>query len=1079
MRICFVALEILGPFTGGGIATALAGQAEHHAREHDVTVLYVHPNLSAEDAPEWEEYYAARNIRFVRAEFDTFYPRDNIQKRSFAVKEYLQSWGEEFDVIYFHDYLGLGYYTALTRQLGLGFANTRLGTVIHGPSEWARSLNMVSAAAEDITLYEMERKQAEYSDFTVAPSQHILDWCTEQGWRLPDDTRPISNILPHRIDLHTGLRQGDLVTGIEEVAYFGRLEIRKGFFTFLDTIKYMHKNGLKLPRKITFLGAFCTNSDRNAASTVLEYAQSWDCEIQFLNNYDHEAAIRYLVTNRPLTIVPSMDESFGLTAYECLSFGVPTLFSNRGALVTLPAAPEREAVLFEPRANVLAKRISEALETGVVIGAVAGEHLRAGESWDKLLADLSGPVPPVDSWGKTVSIDDLTRQSVGEAPAVFMPPEGLGTAEPLVSVILVHHNRPSTLAEALKSVLAQTYTNIEIIIVDDGSTAQAFRTVESMVAEAGDDRVHLYRQENRYLGAARNFGVSHARGDYLMFMDDDNFALPNEVETFVRVAVSTGADVLNTVSRLFRSAGDDRLAYDLYLPVGPSLPLALFGNTFGDANALVRRTLFEKLGGFTEEYAQGCEDYEFFNRAFMSGARMQLVPELIFDYRADDDSMMKELNSGKYIINQLRGVSPLFDSHRLLDLAQMRGIMRVGFFTAIEREYTYWTEQSIERRRHAELEAQLANLRYRPNSPEACELVVKLLAAYGRVREALAFMERNDITPDDTILRQMHTLLARYERRGQNTGRQRNGVTNGAFEFWSLGTRHEGVDPYQFVANDWLIPSSKRRGALVVSQEQDNALFPMTRTRTAKYMRINNARPDPEGYCFLTQRIMDVGRLMENEVDLSLLARTSYPGPLNAFLRVTYEHGTEEFEDIWPTRQAWLTEDWQLLDLRFDLSSYRLESTRETSFVSVFFKVPTAEVATLDLTDVVALPHGNGTAMEPYIRENERQRAERRMFPAGRDARFMPMGDRNLRVDLPAFQAGKLSDLTQIHVRSTAVLALADGNFLELSIESAERRPDPEDPTSQGYIHVVVDKEVGQIGTAMEDFMIVTNYLWG
>ena len=43
MKLCFVALEILGPFTGGGIATALAGQAEHHARSHDVTVLYVHP----------------------------------------------------------------------------------------------------------------------------------------------------------------------------------------------------------------------------------------------------------------------------------------------------------------------------------------------------------------------------------------------------------------------------------------------------------------------------------------------------------------------------------------------------------------------------------------------------------------------------------------------------------------------------------------------------------------------------------------------------------------------------------------------------------------------------------------------------------------------------------------------------------------------------------------------------------------------------------------------------------------------------------------------------------------------------
>lgn len=1066
MRICFVALEVLGPFSGGGIATALAGQAEHHAREHDVTVLYVHPNLSAEDAPKWEDYYAERNIRFVRADFDTFYPQDNIPKRSFAVKEFLEAWDQEFDVIFFHDYLGLGYYTCLARQLGLGFANTRLGTVIHGPSDWARSLNMVTTQPTDITLYEMERKQAEYSDFVVAPSQHILDWCTEAGWTLPADTRPISNLLPERVELHTGLNQGDLVTGIDEICYFGRLEIRKGFFTFLDAIKYMHKHKLRLPKKITFLGGFCSNSDRNSASTVLEYAQDWDCEIQFLNNYDHESAITYLVRNRPLTVVPSADESFGLTAYECLSFGVPVLFSDRGALSTLPAMPERDAILVPPRANDLARRMADALDQGMVIGAIDPMHLKAEQDWDRLLADQAAAPTAVDSWGRTVSLDgppskDVTRPD----PA------------PLVSVILVHHNRPKTLAGALSSVLAQTYENIEVIIVDDGSRQANYRAVEALVEQSGDPRVRVVRQQNRYLGAARNFGVSHAKGDYFLFMDDDNFALPEEVETFVKVAVATGADVLNTVSRLFRSAGEDRLAYDLYLPVGPSLPLALYGNTFGDANALVSRRIFEEIGGFTEEFAQGCEDYEFFNRAFVAGAQMQLVPALIFDYRAEENSMMDELNSGKYIINQMRGVRPLFESRRAVDLAQMRGIFRVGFFHGVNDEYAYWTERSLERRRFPDIEKQLANLRYRPNSTEARELIAKLIAAYGRIREALGFMERNTITPDDTMLREMHTLLARHDRRASNRGYQRNGITNSAFEFWALGTRHERIDPYQYVANDWLVPSSKRRGALVVSQEQDNALFPMTHSRSAKYMRLYSARPDPEGYCFLVQRMADIGRLMESEVDLSMLARTSYPGQLNVFLRVTYEHGTENFVDIWPQTQSWINEDWKRVNLRFDLTNYRLDETSPTSYISLFIRVPVSDIATLDLTDVVVVPHGEGVTVEPYIRENERVRAERRMFAAGRDAQFTPLGERNLRVDLPDAQSDRLWDLSRIYLRSSPVLALADGGFLEVAVESAERRPDPENPDGPGYIHVVVDREVGQPGTAMEDFMILTSYL--
>ncbi|MEM9780389.1 MAG: glycosyltransferase family 4 protein, partial [Pseudomonadota bacterium] len=374
MKICFVALEILGPFSGGGIATALAGQAEHHAQNHDVTVLYVHPNLAAEDAAQWQDYYAERNITFVRADFDSFYPQNTIPKRSFAVKQYLEAWDQSFDAIFFHDYLGLGYYTALARRLGLGFENVHLGTVVHGPSEWARTLNMVGDDVDNISLYEMERKQAEYSDFIVAPSQQILDWCTEQGWVLPENSRAISNLLPNRIDLHSGLETGERLEGLDEVVFFGRLEIRKGFFTFLDAIKYMHKHGLQIPKKITFLGAFCTNSDRNSASTVLEYAEGWDCDVQLLNNYDHEEAIKYLIANRPLTVVPSVDESFGLTAYECLAFGIPTLFSDRGALSTLPTEAERAAVLFDPKPNILGERIAQVLREGIVIAGVHETH---------------------------------------------------------------------------------------------------------------------------------------------------------------------------------------------------------------------------------------------------------------------------------------------------------------------------------------------------------------------------------------------------------------------------------------------------------------------------------------------------------------------------------------------------------------------------------------------------------------------------------------------------------------------------------------------------------------------------------
>ena len=95
----------------------------------------------------------------------------------------------------------------------------------------------------------------------------------------------------------------------------------------------------------------------------------------------------------------------------------------------------------------------------------------------------------------------------------------------------------------------------------------------------------------------------------------------------------------------------------------------------------------------------------------------------------------------------------------------------------------------------------------------------------------LKLMEETEVNlqSQTDLVGQMQAMMARNERRGLNVGQQRNAIVNGSFEFWLFGKRHEGVNPYQYVANEWLIPSSKRRGALIVSQEQDNDLFRLTR----------------------------------------------------------------------------------------------------------------------------------------------------------------------------------------------------------------------------------------------------------
>lgn len=99
---------------------------------------------------------------------------------------------------------------------------------------------------------------------------------------------------------------------------------------------------------------------------------------------------------------------------------------------------------------------------------------------------------------------------------------------PLVSVIVPTYNRPDMLPDTLRSILAQTYPNIEIIVVND-----AGQDVERIVTEAAPNAVYLCHERNRGLAGARNTGIRHATGKYIAYLDDDDIFYPEHVATLV------------------------------------------------------------------------------------------------------------------------------------------------------------------------------------------------------------------------------------------------------------------------------------------------------------------------------------------------------------------------------------------------------------------------------------------------------------------------------------------------------------------------------------------------------------------
>ena len=227
----------------------------------------------------------------------------------------------------------------------------------------------------------------------------------------------------------------------------------------------------------------------------------------------------------------------------------------------------------------------------------------------------------------------------------------------LVSCIITHYNRGRYLLQALASMLEQTHENIEIIVVDDGSTDQKSLDILAEIEQKHAEKcigtqtkcVKVLRIENTYLGTARNVGLKASRGEFVLFMDDDNYAKPHEVSTFLQVMHETGCDIAACASEYLPSSLDPKEAFNstlyrqetrkVHIPLGPSVSSGLFTNTFGDANLMVRRSTCSNFS-WPEDDAYSVQDWEVLAReSTRSFHKIHLIPEPLFFYRTTSTSM--------------------------------------------------------------------------------------------------------------------------------------------------------------------------------------------------------------------------------------------------------------------------------------------------------------------------------------------------------------------------------------------------------------------------------------------------------
>jgi glycogen synthase len=210
---------------------------------------------------------------------------------------------------------------------------------------------------------------------------------------------------------------------------------------------------------------------------------------------------------------------------------------------------------------------------------------------------------------------------------------------PLVSGIIPYYGEHEHVGAAVRSLLSQTYPNVEAVIVNDGSFRPEDRILDDLAAE---DRVRVIAKPNGGENEARNLGAVDAEGRYLVMLDADNVLEPEFVERAVEILEADPELAYVTCwLRYIGPSGEpvESKGYGGYAALGNAVRSEATVNDDGDAAAVLPRRLFSRLGYRYEEMAGLLSDWELYRRLREDGRLGAVIPEPLVRYRIRGDSL--------------------------------------------------------------------------------------------------------------------------------------------------------------------------------------------------------------------------------------------------------------------------------------------------------------------------------------------------------------------------------------------------------------------------------------------------------
>lgn len=641
MHICFVSREC-SPYTSGGIGTYVIN-IMRALRRSGYEVTLVSDLLATGREGEAEHDLNAEGINFVvpdRIEINESCFHHSYHEYADRVYRTLCRLIREnsIDVIEFPEYRAEGFTTIRSKRLLGEFSNTTLAVKCHTPNSILCEINNTVVTKDLLYAIYMEDYAVRHADVVLSPSSSLAEYYRN---RLEVDVE----ISPYPLEILTDRFEN--VKKVDRIAYVGRVEWRKGVDLLIKSFSLICENNSSVELLIcgedTFSAPF--------GKSMVDYLKNRCIPREISERVSFTGKLHYndvqkIIMSAKVCVFPSRWENWPNVCLEAMLLGTPVVASKHGGMSEM-LEDNVSGFLVDPTdCYQMANRIEKILMNEDIAQSLSRKAMERAHH----LCDYHRVLPIILKGYSAAK----SRHKVIESPE----------KSPLVSVIIPVFNQVSWLKEAIESVLSSSYHNVEIVLIDDGSSEVS---AISNIDQIEHPRVRKFRQENRGLASARNRGIQESRGDFILPLDADD----RIDENYIKDAVSA---LLNNPDLAYVTCYVQYIGnyQHQWIPIGLSKQTILIENAASVCSAVFRADVLKSLGGY-DDYMPAFEDWDLLCRIALKGFDGDVLPRLYFFYRRHGESMMyREVDQIRAHLNQYilrKNFSPPFlHSDRLLEV---------------------------------------------------------------------------------------------------------------------------------------------------------------------------------------------------------------------------------------------------------------------------------------------------------------------------------------------------------------------------------------------------------------------------